>query len=105
MSDLFCHISRTIRKHCLSHSCIFNPTIVFSASEHRLFSAGWRNPAVANVPAFGDATGGAYIECSASSVQGDSQPVSAVCGRETVRCVTESQPNQWMQIKVCVGYV
>ena len=29
------------------------------------------------------------------------QPVSAVCGRETVRCVTESQPNQWMQIKVC----
>ncbi len=36
-------------------------------------SAGWRNPAVANVPAFGDATGGAYIECSASSVQSDSQ--------------------------------
>jgi hypothetical protein len=24
-----------------------------------------------------------------------------MCGRETVRCVTESQPNQWMQIQVC----
>ena len=45
------------------------------------------------------------IRVSASTVKGDSEPLSAVVGRTCVRCVTESLPNQWMLIEFVDLYV
>jgi hypothetical protein len=50
----------------------------------------WQNPCILNL-----------VSASASSLQSDSSPVSSVCGRETVRCVSQSSSGntQWMAIK------
>lgn len=51
----------------------------------------WRNPAEAD-----------YVEVTASSLASSppSKPASALCGRETVRCVTQPKPNQYFLVNL-----
>lgn len=40
------------------------------------------------------------LHVSASGMMRDSNPVSAIVGRETVRCVTASDDNAWFQVQL-----
>lgn len=49
----------------------------------------WKNPAEGSE---------APVKTWAASVQSDSKPPSAICGREVVRCVSKPAENQWFAI-------
>lgn len=51
------------------------------------YTEAWRNPHDRGA-----------VRCSASSLQGDSEPASAIAGLSLVRCVTQPKPNQCFMI-------
>jgi ankyrin repeat protein len=54
----------------------------------------WQNPAEKGL-----------VRCACSSKMGNSKPMDALCGRETVRCVTQNKPDQWVSIDLVNKYV
>lgn len=56
----------------------------------------WKNPA-AEAPRWVEA------RCSQPATNPASAPAWAICGRETVRCVSAALPNMWMSVELLHG--
>lgn len=69
--------------------------LMFWLGRDRGRSPQWRNPALE--------PSRVVARCSELASLPASAPVSAICGRETVRCVTAAQPNMWMSVELLDG--
>jgi hypothetical protein len=56
------------------------------------YTRPWRNPAESGL-----------VRVAASSLNDDSEPLSAVVGQAVVRCVTQALPDQWIAIDIGAG--
>jgi hypothetical protein len=57
---------------------------------------GWRNPSESGSGVTSDSP--PLVKVTAASVQADSKPATAICGREVVRCVSKPVENQWFAL-------